>query len=80
MNFLQKEGFFQFSGFFSIFRPILPTEFDRAGIFTSDIYFGYLFGEFGAWYIKIKQTSQKRSKKQRKLEKFTEGTIFTLWG
>ena len=39
MNFSKIEGFFQFSGFSSIFRPILPAAFDRAENFTLEIYF-----------------------------------------
>ena len=67
MDFSKIEGFFQLSGVSSIFRPILLAKFDRAGNSHRKYIFGYFFGAFGAWYIKIKQTCQKRSEKQRKL-------------
>ena len=42
-------------------------------IYIGNLFLDIFFVEFGAWCIKIKQTSKKQSKKYRKLKKCTEG-------
>ena len=46
MDFSKIEGFFRFSGFSSLLRPILPAAFDRAGNFTRKMYFWIFFWSF----------------------------------